>query len=355
MTTTHGWDLLFRRDDLTTTEIRPNRLRPLQPGEARLTVERVGITTNTATYARFGDSPMRFMSAFAAPQGWGIVPAWGFATVTESRAPVLPIDSRHFGYLPMSTHHVVSPQPVAGGFVDTTPERDFLHTWYRTYEAAQPHHLDDRRALLHPLFPASYNAAEFVLGLAGSGGCTVVITSASSKTAIGLAFQLANRDGVATLGLTSSEHREFTDGLGLYDKVSGYDDLSHVPVTGPAVLVDLTNSVERMRAVYRHLGTNLTATVLLGFTHPRTSFAPPALGPPEPQMFFTPAVEQEAMAVQGEGNYKRRFAEAEAKFLAGAAQWLTVTHAEGPESLAAAVHAVLAGKVPPDRAEVLTP
>ncbi|MDM4719636.1 DUF2855 family protein [Micromonospora sp. WMMA1363] len=355
MTMTRGWDLLFRRDDLTAHEIRPNRPRPLRPDEVRLTVERMGITTLTATYARFGDSPMRFMSAFPAPEGFGIVPVWGFATVAESRVPSVAVGSRYFGYLPMSTHHVVSPQPITGGFVDTTPERGFLHPWYRTFEAAQPHDLDDRRALLHPLFPASYNAAEFVHGPAGSDARTVVVTSASSKTAIGLAFQLASREGVATVGLTAGEHARFVAGLGLYDRVASYDDLPDVPVTGPTVFVDLTNSVERMQAVYQHLGTNLTATVLLGFTHPRSSFEPPALGAPEPHMFFTPAVEQDAMAAQGEANYKRRYAEAEERFLASTTQWLAVSHAEGPEALAAAVQAALAGKLPPDRADVLTP
>jgi len=352
MTSGPGWDLTYRRDDLSTSDIRVTRPAALRPGEVRLAVEMVGVSTLTATYARFADSPMRFGDVFAAPDGFVNVPVWGFARVTESRAPHVPLGGRYFGYLPMSTHHTISPQPVPGGLFDTTAHRDFLHPWYRTFEAAPEQEHDDLRALLHPLFPASYNLAE---SLAGHGASTVVISSASSKTAIGLAHLLARRGGQATVGLTAAEHRSFVEGLGLYDTVVAYDDLAEVTVDGPVVFVDLTNSVERMEAVYRHFGDRIVATTLVGFTHPRPSFEPPRLGPPAPQLFFTPAVEQTLMAEQGEETYKRRYAEAETQFITESSAWLTVTRVRGPEALAASVGAVLAGKQPPDLAEVLLP
>ncbi|GAB3463719.1 DUF2855 family protein [Actinophytocola sediminis] len=352
MSSATGWDLLVRRDDLSTTEVRPSSPDPLAPGEVRLAVERFGISALTATYARFGESPLQFMNVFAAPDGLGRVPVWGFARVEESRAEQVPVGSRYFGWLPMSTHHTVTPEAVDGGFVDATPGRGFAHDWYRTFELAPPDELDDRRALIHPLFPASFNLAEF---LGAQQAKSVLLTSASSKTAIGLAHLLSTRDGVRTIGATASTNKAFVDALGLYDSVVSYDDLADAPITGATVFVDFTNSLERLDEVYRHFANYLSATVLVGFTHPRSSFEPPTLDNPVPELFFTPAVEQQLIAEQGLANYRRRYAEAETSFLASTTAWLTVQRGNGPQAIADAYRTALAGKQPPDVAEVLIP
>src|SRR5215218_7929261 len=58
-----------------------------------------------------------------------------------------------------------------------------------------------------------------------NGARTIVLTSASSKTAYGLAHLLRERP-VETIGLTSAARRAWVDGLGLYDAVLAYDGLS---------------------------------------------------------------------------------------------------------------------------------
>ena len=350
-----GWDLLVSRDDLSTTEVRPTTPEPLAPGEVRLAIERFGITAVTATYARFGDSPLQFLNVFQAPEGYGRVPVWGFARVEESRAPEVEVGTRLFGYLPMSTHHTISPTPVDGGFLDTTPARDFQHPWYRTYELAPPDEQDDRKALLHPLYPASFNLNEFLGGHVAQGVTDVLITSASSKTAIGLAHLLAAREGVRTVGLTSTSNLAFVEGLGLYDSVVSYEDLADATVDGPTVFVDFTNSLDRIEEVYGQFGAYLTATTLVGFTHPRLSFEPPRVENPTPELFFTPAVEQELIAQEGAMNYNRRYNDAETEFFSNSASWLTVHRGIGPQAIADAYRAALAGKQPPDVAEVLIP
>ena len=67
----------------------------------------------------------------------------------------------------------------------------------------------------------------------------IVLASASSKTAFATAHELATRSGRPELiGLTS--HREFTEGLGLYDRVLGYDEVAALP--DGSVFVDMAGA-----------------------------------------------------------------------------------------------------------------
>jgi hypothetical protein len=62
--------------------------QPLATGEVRLSIDRFALTSNNITYAAFGDA-MNYWQFFPttgadAADGWGIIPVWGFGTVTES-------------------------------------------------------------------------------------------------------------------------------------------------------------------------------------------------------------------------------------------------------------------------------
>ncbi len=54
----------------------------------------------------------------------------------------------------------------------------------------------------------------------------MVLTSASSKTAISQAFQLKSRGKARVVGLTSARNKAFVEGLGYYDQVVTYDDVA---------------------------------------------------------------------------------------------------------------------------------
>ena len=50
-----------------------------------------------------------------------------------------------------------------------------------------------------------------------------MLSSASSKTAYGLAHLLHRRDGIKVIGLTSASNVAFVKSLGCYDEVVTYD------------------------------------------------------------------------------------------------------------------------------------
>ena len=77
-------------------------------GQALLRVERFGLTANVITYALAGDTIGYWRFFPASEDGWGRIPAWGFAEVVGG--DVLEPGERLFGYLPMASHVLLSPE-----------------------------------------------------------------------------------------------------------------------------------------------------------------------------------------------------------------------------------------------------
>ena len=126
------------------------------------------------------------------------MPVWGFARVAASAHDEVPEGGRVYGYLPPSTHLVVAPERVArGGFVDGSPHRAELPAVYNEYTPAPPaprgEH-DDRQVLFSPLFGTSFLIDDFLDDGGYLDDAQVLISSASSKTALGTAFLLSRRE-----------------------------------------------------------------------------------------------------------------------------------------------------------------
>src|SRR5947209_2330116 len=81
-------DFLVRRDDLRECRIDDSAVPEPGPGEARLRVDRFGLTANNVTYAVFGEH-MSYWEFFPAETGWdacrcGASPRWIAAKPTAS-------------------------------------------------------------------------------------------------------------------------------------------------------------------------------------------------------------------------------------------------------------------------------
>lgn len=220
-------EVVVERRQLATAALRTRNLpapEALAEGQALLAVGEFALTANNVTYAALGDA-LRYWEFFPAGEGLGIVPVWGFAEVLASRCPGVEPGERFYGYYPMASHLLVAPAQVRGsGFVDASEHRRNLPSVYNQYLRCSSDPLyrasdEALQMLLRPLFTTSFLLDDFLAEHAFFGATDLLLSSASSKTAIGLAFLLQrNRaqrgQDYRIVGLTSAGNRAFVEGLG---------------------------------------------------------------------------------------------------------------------------------------------
>ena len=71
--------------------------------------------SNNVTYAAMGEGMLGYWDFFPASESFGKVPVWGFATVTESNTPDVPVGARYYGYYPLAESLDVTPRKTATG------------------------------------------------------------------------------------------------------------------------------------------------------------------------------------------------------------------------------------------------
>jgi hypothetical protein len=352
-------DFLVARDDLHNCRFDDLQAAELAAGQAMLRVERFGLTSNNITYAKFGDA-MSYWKFFDAPEGWGRVPVWGFAEVSDSRADELAAGTRVYGYLAPSSELVVTPAGIGQqGFIDASAHRAELPAAYNGYTRVDADPIYDERSepeqmLLRPLFFTSYLIDDFLDDAQFFGASAVVLSSASSKTASALAFLLSRRDGVAVIGLSGARGAEFARDLGVYDEVLTYDEIDSLG-SDRAVYVDMAGDAQVRTAVHAHLGSALVHSAVVGATHhDRMGDVPDSLPGPRPTFFFAPDRVAKRTADWGREGFEQRIAEAWRPYLQWCDGWLTVIEGQGPEAVKDAYLDLLDGRIDPAKAHVLS-
>jgi hypothetical protein len=352
-------DFQVKRDDLRQCRIVDSKPPELEPGQALLRVDTFGMTANNVTYGVFGEA-MSYWDFFPAEEGWGRIPVWGFAEVERSEAAGVEPGTRVYGYLPPSSHLLVTPASVdPAGFVDGSPHREALPSAYHRYlvTAEDSFYRPDTEAmqmLLRPLFFTSFLIDDLLAdeGLASRG--PVVISSASSKTAIAAAFMLAQRQEVELIGLTSPRSAEFVAGLGIYGRTVAYDAIDLLE-RGPAVFVDIAGDGNVRQAVHSHYGDELAYSMAVGMTHwEELGSGAGELAGPTPAFFFAPDRVVKRSSDWGRVGLEEKVAEAWHPFCEWIGAWLEPIPGQGFEAVRDAYLDVLEGRVGPSRAHVLS-
>ncbi|WP_310496423.1 DUF2855 family protein [Sandarakinorhabdus sp.] len=314
--------------------------RDLAPGEVLLAVERFALTANNVTYAAHGVD-FAYWQFWPAPEGRGIVPVWGFARAVESHAEDIGVGERFYGYWPMASHAVLLPGPVSRrGFDDMASHRQGLAAVYNRYVPASAEWgAETIQCLFRPLY-----ATSFVLDamLSASPADVLLLTSASSKTALGLAQAARGRQRI--VGLTSAANRAFCVATGYYDDVLDYDSIDEV--AGMAVsLVDFSGNGAVRHAVHSHLGERLIESHVVGDTHWQSEKGQPLPGV-RPQPFFAPTIIADRVKEWGAQGYDARLLGAWQRF-AATLSWLHVEEMRGPAAAARAWKSMAAGRIDP--------
>lgn len=346
--------LEVKRTELAQSRLVERKIPVLSEGQILAKVDRFALTANNVTYGVVGEK-IGYWNFFPAPEGWGIIPVWGFADVTQSRAPEVEEGSRLYGYFPMGTHPVIAPGKVSPHrLIDASAHRSSLPPVYNSYARvdAEPGYdrgLDELRALLFPLYATSYCLYDFLADNKWFGASQVVIVSASSKTAIGLAIALA-QDAAAppAVAVTSARNAEMVARLGLYKSTATYDGLSAIDVSKPTVIVDMSGNGTVLSDLHGRLGENMRYCSNVGVTHYEDNAMGPGFIRERSAMFFAPGHIQKRAKEWGPGVFDKRAFD----FWRGAAldsrRWLTIDRVKGAIAMEAAFHRVLKGDMRPD-------
>jgi hypothetical protein len=126
-------------------EISPSTLPVLARSSIRVRSTIIGLTANNLSYARNGSIfhwwfayPVQhnFPAPFNDLTQYGIVPAWGFATVLESSVPSIKPETLIFGLWPLSTLPVdlqLTPAKLPGHWWETSEHRQKMMPLYNRY------------------------------------------------------------------------------------------------------------------------------------------------------------------------------------------------------------------------------
>ncbi|HEX6310641.1 MAG TPA: DUF2855 family protein [Acidimicrobiia bacterium] len=353
-------DFQVGRSDLHEYRVVDSEPPDVQGGQALLRVESFALTANNITYGAFGDT-LSYWAFF--PTGdpeWGRIPVWGHAAVVASTHDGVAEGARVYGFLPMSTHLAVTPGRIGErGFTDVAPHRAPMAGAYNQYSLVEADPIHDRahedhRMLLWPLFFTSFLIDDFLADNGFFGARTVVVSSASSKTAVGTAFRLARREGVEVTGLTSARNAGFVEGLGVYDRVVTYDDVAALP-GGPAAFVDIAGDDGVRAAVHRAYGDRLAHSMAVGATHwdqPAPAVEP--LPGPAPEFFFAPTRIAERTTDWGPAGLDERIAAAWREYVGFCDGWVDFRHGHGPDAVARVYAELLDGGIDPAVGHILS-
>lgn len=346
---------------------------PLDEGDVRVRVEQFAYTANNITYAAFGDA-MHYWQFFpvdpsAASEGWGVVPVWGFGAVEESRCDAVSVGERLYGYWPMASHAVLRPaRNTATGFLDGAPHRSTLHPVYNQYLrcAVDPLHRPGQEgleALLRPLFLTAWLIDDFLadqhfFGTTNTGTKgTVLLSSASSKTAFATASMLARRPEVEVVGLTSPGNVAFCESLGIYRRVVPYAEITSMAAEQPCVFVDFAGSGPLRLNLHRHFQ-RLAYSCAVGGTHVSELAGGRDLPGPKPVLFFAPAQAKQRQRDWGTDGFAARLGAAWHGFAQQVGQasppWVQTEHHQGADAVAAVHQQVLTGRGDARSGHVLT-
>ncbi len=353
---------LVNKSDFSNTKLAPinaSTLTDLKQDEVLLKVERFAFTANNITYAALGEK-LQYWRFFPTEENFGVIPVWGFAQVQASNCDGIEVGERFYGYYPMASHVKVLGQSVNKyNFMDGAPHRKSLAKIYNQYTrtSTDPLYSQDSeplQMLLRPLFTTSFLLDDFINEHERFNANSIVLTSASSKTALGLAFLLnqhrqSSQQDIKIIGLTSPGNLDFVKGLGIYTDVLEYSQISQLDNTQATVSVDFAGNSDVVVALHKHLDTQLKYSCMVGVSHwDQQTQLPKDLAGPKPIMFFAPSQAGKRLKEWGPEKFQQTFAGAWIAFNKFVKGWMQVEESTGEQAVNAVYQQVLTGRSQPN-------
>ena len=356
------------KSNLSKSRITNEHLEAINEGEILVNIESFAFTSNNVSYGVAGDT-IGYWKFFPAAEDenkeWGFIPMWGFAEIIESNNAKLEIGERLFGYFPASDSLVLNPIKISDqSFSDGKKHRKDLPPVYNNYvrlfgEESYDPSMDPIRALLFPLHITAFCLCDSLDEDSYFGASQIIIISASSKTAIGLAQGLADKESSPKIvGLTSATNSKFVEGLGCFDEVIGYDQLNKVDYSKGTMMVDMAGNREILRTLHGELADNMLKCLTVGMTHwDNETAGEDALGKPmlreRTEFFFAPAHIQKRIMDWGYQGYAQKTKDFMSARVQQSKNWMQVKTIVGLKNFTDTYEEVVAGKINPNEGIII--
>lgn len=348
------WNIVIDKTDISHADIEISDIAALEEDQILLKIEGFALTANNISYAGAGEMMGYWQFFPTEDSSMGIVPVWGYAQIVESAHLEYEVGMRFYGFFPMGSHLIVTPDDgdPSAGFMDMADHRAALAPIYNHYRRISDDNMDDMealRAIVQPLFMTSFLIEHQFRSEHWFDAQNIVISSASSKTAMALAYMVRNESPeIRRIGLTSPANLDFTMESGLYDEIISYDDAfgEHgLDADEMMVSVDFAGNAGLLRDIHDHLGDNLKFSSLIGATHVGEQGGLKNISGVKPVFFFAPAAAQEYIRNLGQAEFDSQAGRALYGFLDFIAGQLDVRSIEGAMSVKMAYEQLYRGEV----------
>lgn len=351
-----SFDFQVDKNTLSKHQLIAPKLPVLTSGEVRLSIERFSLTSNNVTYGVMGES-LGYWDFFPVKDNWGKIPVWGIGIVVESHCNNIAVGSKFYGYYPMSSEFIVQPENVSNkGFKDVTSHRQSLASSYNHYSLMVKENgflpdADNYYILYRPLFSSGLLLEDYLRENEYFGATTLLISSASSKTAISLAFMLGKLGGVKSIGLTSPKNLSFVKSLGLYDEVICYNELDDIQANRKITYVDICGDSVLLQKIQSQLNNRLVHRCVVGGTHSTiknkkkndslivTTLT--KLAASKQSQFFAPTHIEKCQKTLGTDGFSQHFQQSWVAFLAQVDEWIDIVEFSAQEDLSSVYDSLL--------------
>ena len=332
-------------------------MQDMADGTVLLKLDIFSLSSNNITYAVTGNS-LKYWGFFPIDEQHSLLPVWGFGEVVASKHPNFQSGDRYYGYYPMSSHILVQPSKVNPyGFMDANPSRvsnNPLYDHYTNVKNDIGYTLDNEAmlSLYKPLFITSYLLNDFLVENETFGSEQILITSASSKTAYGLAAILNQRKQSGdfngnVVALTSSGNVDFVNGLGIYDEIIKYSELDKLDTSKRTTIIDFTGNQKMLKQIAASLGESHAYTSLIGAVQ-NDRLEDEEDATKHGQFFFAPIQAQKCVKRLGNVEFTKLYSTALSAFIERANTWITLETLEGPQAVEKKYIDLLKNSPPPE-------
>ena len=343
---------LVDKNDLFKTEFANESSPNYGKNEIILKIDKYAFTANNITYAVVGEK-MGYWQFFPAEQPYGIVPVWGFADVVSSNHENISLDDRYYGYFPMSTYLKANPDKVKSfGFVDGSKHRQSLPAVYNHYTKVSEA-VDvtiDYHPIIKPLFLTSFLNYYFLKDEAFFDANQIILTSASSKTALSLAYLLKKNqvaDQKQIVGLTSERNIDFVANVGFYDKVIAYNNFEKQLNKDESMVVDFAGNSDHLKNLHSNLEDLLKHVCLIGLADWTSGVDFKSI--PNAKFFFAPDHAEKRYRAMGVKETTLLANNALQEFIMTIKNWMSLSYIQDRKDLRTMYLETLKGNIDPSK------